>query len=134
MKSTKIREDSGIDLSLKNLISIIVVSSIAVWSYFGIIERINKIENDTMLIKKDLEGAVEFSIKWPRGELGTLPADSEQFLLIESILTDVEDIQEELKESRHNATNITRLQKDVDRLLEEIEKIKDKVRANGNSH
>ena len=134
MKPTKIREDSGIDLSLKNLISIIVVSSIAVWSYFGIIERINKIESDTILIQKDLEGAVEFSIKWPRGELGSLPADSEQFLLIESILTDVEDIQEELKESRHNATNITRLQKDVDRLLEEIEKIKDKVRANGNSH
>ena len=134
MKPTKIREDSGIDLSLKNLISIIVVSSIAVWSYFGIIERINVIENDNVLIKKDLEKAVEFSIKWPRGELGSLPADSEQFLLIESILTDVEDIQEELKESRHNATNITRLQKDVDRLLEEIEKIKDKVRANGNSH
>ena len=134
MKPTKIREDSGIDLSLKNLISIIVVSSIAVWSYFGIIERINKIESDTILIQKDLEGAVEFSIKWPRGELGTLPADSEQFLLIESILKDVEDIQEELKESRHNATNITRLQKDVDRLLDELEKIKDKVRANGNSH
>jgi hypothetical protein len=95
---------------------------------------INVIENDNVLIKKDLEKAVEFSIKWPRGELGSLPADSEQFLLIESILTDVEDIQEELKESRHNATNITRLQKDVDRLLEEIEKIKDKVRANGNSH
>ena len=134
MKPTKIREDSGIDLSLKNLISIIVVSSIAVYSYFGILERINRIENDNVLIKKDLDKAVEFSIKWPRGELGSLPADSEQFLLIESILTDVEDIQEELKESRHNATNITRLQKDVDRLLEEIEKIKDKVRANGNSH
>ena len=64
--------------------------------------------------------------------MGSLPADSEQFLLIESILTDVEDMQVEIKESRHNATNITRLQKDVDRLLEELEKIKDKVRQNGN--
>ena len=100
----------------------------------GVIERINQLETDNHLIKKDLEGAVEFSIKWPRGELGTLPADSEQFLLIESILTDVEDIQTEIKESRHNATNITRLQKDVDRLLEEIEKLKDKVRKNGTSH
>ena len=132
MKPTKIREDSGIDLSLKNLISIIVVSAIAVYSYFGILERINVIENDNILIKKDLEKAVEFSIKWPRGELGSLPADSEQFLLIESVLTDVSDIQEELKESRHNATNITRLQKDVDRLLEDLEKLKDKVRNNGN--
>ena len=102
------------------------------WAYFGIIERLNTLETDNHLIKKDLEGAVEFSIKWPRGELGSLPADSEQFLLIEDALKDIEDIQQELKESRHNATNITRLQKDVERLINELEKIKDKVRANGN--
>ena len=132
MKATKIREDSGIDLSNKNLVSIIVAVAISVWAYFGIVERINTLETDNHLIKKDLESAVEFSIKWPRGELGSLPADSEQFLLIEDLLKDVEDIKEELKESRHNATNITRLQKDVERLLEELEKLKDKVRANGN--
>jgi len=132
MKATKIREDSGIDLSIKNLVSIIVAVAISVWAYFGIVERINTLETDNHLIKKDLESAVEFSIKWPRGELGSLPADSEQFLLIEDLLKDVEDIKEELKESRHNATNITRLQKDVERLLEELEKLKDKVRANGN--
>ena len=131
MKSTKIREESGIDLSLKNLISIIVVSSIAVWSYFGIIERINTIENDNTLIKKDLEKAVEFTIKFPRGELGSLPADAEQFLLIEDALKDIEDMQEEIKGMRHNATNIKRLQSDVERLIEQIEKLKDKVRSNG---
>ena len=131
MKSTKIREDSGIDLSLKNLISIIVVSSIAVWSYFGIIERINTTENDNTLIKKDLEKAVEFTIKFPRGELGSLPADAEQFLLIEDALKDIEDMQEEIKGMRHNATNIKRLQSDVERLIEQIEKLKDKVRSNG---
>ena len=131
MKSTKIREDSGIDLSLKNLISIIVVSSIAVWSYFGIIERINTIENDNTLMKKDLEKAVEFTIKFPRGELGSLPADAEQFLLIEDALKDIEDMQEEIKGMRHNATNIKRLQSDVERLIEQIEKLKDKVRSNG---
>ena len=131
MKSTKIREDSGIDLSLKNLISIIVVSSIAVWSYFGIIERINTIENDNTLMKKDLEKAVEFTIKFPRGELGSLPADAEQYLLIEDALKDIEDIQEEIKGMRHNETNIKRLQSDVERLIEQIEKLKDKVRSNG---
>ena len=131
MKSTKIREDSGIDLSLKNLISIIVVSSIAVWSYFGIIERINTIENDNTLIKKDLEKAVEFTIKFPRGELGSLPADAEQYLLIEDALKDIEDMHEEIKGMRHNATNIKRLQSDVERLIEQIEKLKDKVRSNG---
>tara|TARA_B100000965_G_scaffold366421_1_gene351613 strand:- start:7147 stop:7551 length:405 start_codon:yes stop_codon:yes gene_type:complete len=134
MKPTKIREDSGIDLSIKNLVSIIVAVAISVWAYFGIVERINTLETDNHLIKKDLEGAVEFSIKWPRGELGTLPADSEQFLLIEDLLKDVEDIQEELKESRHNAVNIKRLQSDVEKILNEIEKLKDKVRANGNGH
>jgi hypothetical protein len=130
----KVSESTSVDMPLKNLISIIGAVAVGVWAYFGIIERLNKLETDNHLIKKDLEGAVEFSIKWPRGEMGSLPADSEQFLLIEDAIKDIEDIQEELKESRHNATNISRLQKDVERLLNEIEKLKDKVRANGNSH
>ena len=128
----KVSENTSVDMPLKNLISIIGAVAIGVWAYFGIIERLNTLETDNHLIKKDLEGAVEFSIKWPRGELGSLPADSEQFLLIEDAIKDIEDIQEELKESRHNATNISRLQKDVERLLNEIEKLKDKVRENGN--
>ena len=130
----KVCSNTSVDMPLKNLISIIGAVAIGVWAYFGIIERLNTLETDNHLIKKDLEGAVEFSIKWPRGELGSLPADSEQFLLIESLLLDVEDIQLEIKESRHNATNISRLQKDVERIINDIEKIKDKVRQNGNSH
>ena len=129
----KVSGDSGISMPIKNLISIVGAVAVGVWAYFGAIERISKLESDNKLMTKDLESAVEFSIKWPRGELGSLPADAEQFLLIESLLKDVEDIQEEIKESRHNATNITRLQKDVERLLEELEKLKDKVRNNGNN-
>ena len=128
----KVSETTSVDMPLKNLISIIGAVALGVWAYFGIIERLNKLETDNHLIKKDLEGAVEFSIKWPRGEMGSLPADSEQFLLIEDAIKDIEDIQEELKESRHNATNISRLQKDVERLMEQLEIIKDKVRKNGN--
>ena len=130
----KLNESTTLAMPIRNLISIIGAVGLGVWAYFGIIERLNTLETDNHLIKKDLEGAVEFSIKWPRGELGSLPADSEQFLLIESLLTDVEDIQLEIKESRHNATNISRLQKDVERIINDIEKIKDKVRKNGNSH
>ena len=130
----KINESTNVAMPIRNLISIIAAVAVGVWAYFGIIERLNTLETDNLLIKKDLEGAVEFSIRWPRGELGSLPADSEQFLLIESLLTDVEDIQTEIKESRHNATNISRLQKDVERIINDIEKIKDKVRKNGNSH
>ena len=134
MKKISVSENTGISMPLKNLISIVTAVAIVVWAYFGIVERLNILESDSKLMHKDLEKAVEFSIKWPRGELGSLPADAEQFLLIEDALKDIEDIQEELKESRHNATNITRLQKDVDRLLSDLEKLKDKVRANGKDH
>ena len=129
----RVSENTSISMPMRNLISILGAVAVGVWAYFGVIERINSIENDNVLMKKDLDQAVEFSIKWPRGELGSLPADSEQFLLIESLLGDVEYIQLEIKESRHNAVNILRLQKDVDKILVAIEVLKDKVRSNGNS-
>ena len=130
----KVSDSTAISMPMRNLLSILAAVGIGVWSYFGIVERIGKLETDNTLMKSDLEKAVEFSIRWPRGELGSLPADSEQFLLIESLLTDVEDIQTEIKESRHNAVNILRLQKDVDKILAQIEILKDKVRNNGNSN
>mgnify|MGYP003639036067 FL=1 len=130
----KISDNTAISMPMRNLLSILGAVAVGVWAYFGVIERINSIENDNVLMKKDLDQAVEFSIKWPRGELGSLPADSEQFLLIESLLGDVEYIQLEIKESRHNAVNIDRLQKDVDKILEAIDLLKDKVRSNGNTH
>ena len=130
-KRIEVSSESGISMPIKNLISIVGAVAVGVLAYFGVVERLNRLESDNRLMHKDLEKAVEFSIKWPRGELGSLPADAEQFLLIEDALKDIEDIQEELKESRHNATNISRLQKDVDRLMNELEKLKDKVRENG---
>ena len=132
MKPLKVREDSGIDLSIKNLVSIIIEVAVSVWAYFGIIERLNIIETNGKLMLSDVEKNTEFRIKWPRGEMGSLPADSEQFLLIEDLISDVEDIQTEIKSMRNNQTNITRLQKDMDRVMDQIELIKDKVRKNGN--
>ena len=129
----KVSDNTARSMPMRNLLSILAAVGVGVWAYFGVIERLNTLETNNTLMKSDLEKAVEFSIKWPRGELGSLPADSEQFLLIESLLSDVEDIQEEIKESRHNAVNINRLQKDVEKILNEIEKLKDKVRNNGNS-
>ena len=126
----KLSDNTAISMPMRNLLSILAATALGVWAYFGIIERLNTLETDNTLMKSDLTKAVEFSIKWPRGELGSLPADSEQFLLIESLLTDVEDIQSEIKESRHNAVNILRLQKDVDKILTVIEVLKDKVRKN----
>ena len=127
----RVSDNTAISMPMRNLLSILAAVAVGVWAYFGVIERITSIENDNVLMKKDLDQAVEFSIKWPRGELGSLPADSEQFLLIESLLGDVEYIQLEIKESRHNAVNILRLQKDVDKILTQIDLLKDKVRSNG---
>ena len=127
----KVSGESGISMPIKNLISIVATVAIGVWAYFGVIERINKLESDNKLMTKDLEGAVEFSIKWPRGELGSLPADSEQFLLIEDSIKDIEKIQEQMESMMHNKVNIERLQKDVDKLMNDLERLKDKVRQNG---
>jgi len=128
----KVSSESGISMPIKNLISIVATVAIGVWAYFGVIERINKLESDNKLMTKDLEGAVEFSIKWPRGELGSLPADSEQFLLIEDSIKDIEKIQEQMESMMHNKVNIERLQKDVEKIMNDLEKLKDKVRENGN--
>jgi len=132
----KLSDNTAISMPMRNLLSILGAVGIGVWAFFGIQERLNNIETQYTLMQSDVEKAVEFSIKWPRGELGSLPADSEQFLLIESLLGDVEYIQLEIKESRHNAVNILRLQKDVDKILAVIEVLKDKVRSNknGNGH
>ncbi len=128
----KVSGESGISMPIKNLISIVATVAIGVWAYFGVVERINKLESDNKLMLKDLEGAVEFSIKWPRGELGSLPADAEQFLLIEDSIKDIEKIQEQMESMMHNKVNIERLQKDVEKLMNDLEKLKDKVRDNGN--
>lgn len=130
-KRIEVSSDSGISMPIKNLISIVGAVAVGVWAYFGVVERINRLESDNRLMHKDLEKAVEFSIKWPRGELGSLPADSEQFLLIEDSIKDIEKIQEQMESMMHNKVNIERLQKDVDKILNTLEKLKDKVRENG---
>ena len=95
-RNLQVSSDSGISMPIRNLISIVGAVGIGVWSYFGIVERIGKLETSNQLMSKDLESAVEFSIKWPRGELGSLPADSEQFLLIEDSIKDIEAMQEQM--------------------------------------
>ena len=136
MKPVKLRENTGIDLSLKNLISIIIVSSLAVWGYFGIVERLNSVETQQTMMVADLEQNTEFRIKWPRGELGSPPADSEQFMLIEHIAGQLESIQEQMENMMNNGVNIKRLQEDVKILRDDVEKLKDSNRSiiyqNGN--
>jgi hypothetical protein len=134
---------------MRNLISIMGAVAIGVWAYFGVTERITMLETKSQLAEKDVNQAVErleneqtknseFRIKWPRGELGSPPADSEQFMLIEHIAGQVEKIQNRLEDMMNNGVNITRLQQDVKDLSDDVEKLKDGQRSlkavNGNSH
>ena len=128
----KVSDNTNIQLPLRNLISIIAGVAVAVWAYFGIIERLNTIETNGKLMIVDVEKNTEFRIKWPRGEMGSLPADSEQFLLIEDTIVDIEKLTERVDNMMHNKVNIERLIKDVDKLTEQLDSLKDKVRANGN--
>ena len=128
----KVSENTNIQLPLRNLISIIIAVAIAVWSYFGIIERLSNIETNGKLMITDVDENTEFRIKWPRGELGTLPADAEQYLLIENTLVEVEKLNERVDGMMNNKVNIERLIKDVDKLSTQLEVLKDKVRLNGN--
>ena len=127
----KVSENTNIQLPLRNLISIIIAVAVAVWAYFGIIERLNNIETNGKLMITDVDENTEFRIKWPRGELGTLPADAEQYLLIENALVEIEKLTTRVDAMMNNKVNIDRLIKDVDKQTEQLEILKDKVRANG---
>ena len=127
----KVSENTNIQLPLRNLISIIGAVALGVWAYFGVIERLNTIETNGKLMIADVEKNTEFRIKWPRGEMGSLPADSEQFLLIEDMIVDIEKLTTRVDDMMNNKVNIERLIKDVDKLAEQMEVLKDKVRANG---
>ena len=134
-----ISESTAISMPMKNLLAIISAVAVGVWAYFGVLERITMLETKAQLSEKDLnqlndtlsadiEKNNEFRIKWPRGELGSPPADSEQFMLIEHIAGQLEQIQESMEDMMNNGVNIKRLQEDVKILRDDVEKLKDSNR------
>ena len=127
----KLSDNTAISMPMRNLLSILAAVAVGVWAYFGVIERLNNVETNYKLMSSDLEKNTDFRIKWPRGELGSLPADSEQFMLIEHMAGQIEKHTEQLEGGMHNKVNIEFLSKQVDKLLEDVEKIKDKIRHNG---
>ena len=126
-----ISDKTEIGLPIKNLIGLIGGTAVAVWAYFGIIERLNNIETQGKLMVADVEKNTEFRIKWPRGEMASLPADAQQDMLIEFISTQLESIVEEMESMMSNTVNIKRSQQDIEKLITDVEKLKDKVRQNG---
>jgi hypothetical protein len=135
-KPLTISEEAKISMPMKTVASLIGMVAIGTWAYFGVIETQNKISTRLELMEKDLIENTNFRIKWPRGQLGSLPADSEQFMLIEDLYKQVEKLQVQQESGMHNKVNIEFLQKQVEKLLDDVEKLKDKQRdfTNGNSH
>ena len=134
-------------MPVRNMLAIIGAVAVGVWAYFGVLERITMLETKSQLAEKDLNGHIErieteltanteFRIKWPRGEMGTLPADSEQYMLIEDLYGSVEKIEKHIENMMNNKINIEFIQKQVEKMLNDIEKLKDADREivykNGN--
>ena len=141
MKNDRIEmsDNTSISMPVRNMLAIIAAVAVGAWAYFGVLERITMLETRSTLTEKDIIQHVErleadltknteFRIKWPRGEMGSLPADSEQFMLIEDLYGSVEKIEKNLEQNMTNKVNIEFLQKQVEKMLEDIEVLKDKNR------
>ncbi len=136
----EISDKTTVGMPIRNLISIVTAVALGVYAYFGIVETLNQHSTRLELMEKDLELNTEFRIKWPRGLMGNLPADDEQFMLLEFLAQQVEKHQGILDENAHIQVMIDHLESEVDKLLKDVEKLKDATRdikfgnGNGNSH
>ena len=137
-KPLNISEEARVQMPMKTVASLICMVAIGTWAYFGIIETQNKLSTQVELMSKDLVENTDFRIKWPRGQLGSLPADSEQFMLIEDLYKQVEKLQKAQEDGMHNKVNIEFLTKQLEKALHDIEELKDSSRdmhyKNGGKH
>ena len=132
----KISEQAAVQMPMKTVASLIALVAIGTWAYFGVIETQNKLQTQVELMSKDLIENTDFRIKWPRGQLGSLPADSEQFMMIEDLYKSTAKLNAHIESMALNKVNIEFLRKQMDKVLEDIEKLKDANRdmryTNGN--
>ena len=137
-KPLRISEEAAVQMPMKTVASLITLVAIGTWAYFGLIETQNKLLTKVELMSSDLEMNTEFRIKWPRGQLGSLPADSEQFMMIEDLYKQVDTLIEAIEDGMHNKVNIEFLTKQMNKALNDIEELKDSNREihykNGNGN
>jgi len=135
-KPLNISEEAAVQMPMKTVASLIIIVALGTMGYFQIIERLNVADTRLQLMEKDLEENTEFRIKWPRGQLGSLPADSEQFMLIEDLYKQVEQLQKNQEMNMSNKLRIEFMEGQIAKLLEDVEKLKDANREivykNGN--
>ena len=130
-KPLNISEEARVQMPMKTVASLIAMVAIGTWAYFGIIETQNKLSTQVELMSKDLTENTEFRIKWPRGQLGSLPADSEQFMMIEDLYKTTDKLNAHIESMALNKVNIEFLRKQMDKVLVDIEKLKDANRDLG---
>ena len=124
----KIGEDQPVQMPMKTVISLIIIVALGTMGYFQIVERLNITDTKIKIMEKDLEENTEFRIKWPRGEMGSLPADSEQYMMLEDLYKTTDKINKHIESMMNNRINIEFLQKQMEKVLEDIETLKDKNR------
>ena len=124
-KPLDISDEARVQMPMKTVVSLITMVAIGTWAYFGIIETQNKLSTQVELMQKDLTENTEFRIKWPRGQLGSLPADSEQFMMIEDLYKTTDKLNAHIESMALNKVNIEFLRKQMDKVLIDIEKLKD---------
>ena len=129
-----VSDKTAISMPMRNLLAILSATAVGVWAFFGIQERLNNVETRVTLSESDLTKNTEFRIKWPRGELGALPADAQQDLLIEFLSSQIESMMEDMESMMSNSVNIKRAQHDIERLLDDVEKLKEKLRESNGSN
>ena len=129
-----ISDKTAISMPMRNLLAILSATAVGVWAFFGVQERLNTLETRVTLSESDLIKNTEFRIGWPRGEMGALPADAQQDLLIEFLSSQLESMMEDMESMMSNSVNIKRAQKDIERLLDDVEKLKDKLRDSNGSN
>ena len=132
----KISEEAKVQMPMKTVASLIALVAIGTWAFFGIQEKLNQHSTQLEIMEKDLVLNSEFRIGWPRGLLGSLPADSEQFMLIEELYKQTDKLEIRVDGMLHNDVNIKALDKAVEKLQNDVEKLKDKQRefSNGGTH
>ena len=135
-KPLNISEEAAVQMPMKPVASLIALVAIGTWAYFGLHETLNKHSTQIELMQKDLVENTEFRIKWPRGQLGSLPADSAQFMMIEDLYKTTDKLNAHIESMALNKVNIEFLRKQMDKVLEDIERLKDSNRemkyTNGN--
>ena len=130
-KPLNIGEEARVQMPMKTVASLIVIVAMGVWGYFGIVEKLNQHSTRLELMEKDLTENTDFRIKWPRGQLGSLPADSEQFMMIEDLYKTTDKLNTHIESMALNKVNIEFLRKQMDKVLIDIEKLKDANRDLG---